>query len=516
VDDAETFLTLDWPEEGTNINLLEDESAKGSYFDGAKRTSRTNTLTPSALSTPRTAMRRRRAMLGLAPPPTGLMTSTPAPLYQMLHQNNAQQKGFRLSICSIDTSTGALLMDANNRSFHPDAALRQCRSVTKTLYDDRDDDDDDFGGDHEMGDTTEYPEVNDGEEANGEAYAHAENDDDDDDEVDFWAPLDPHDASGVRLKPFKKGANVRKRMGRARAAVTDRTSTDSFSFGKQMWQWKADAAGTSRIFAAPHAGGFDEFAEIRKRFRSVRRKWKEEQTKRMARRRRRVVLDDHDDAVDDDDDDDRAFFDLGDEGSPEEGVANDNDDDATWSDFVGGDDANAAEDAPTRISSPSYENLVRAHLAEWFRGAEKYERTTQLSRRVSEWTKRLEPILAAEETHPPFDIHDVGGEILQAVDSENKACAQNGDDDSAEVPFDAIVRGKVEYEVCRTFLAMLQLANDGNLEIMPGVTDAEKSKLATAGRGEEEGAMGRLSVVLKSTAMADSGAYRAPSVASAK
>ena len=29
----------------------------------------------------------------------------------------------------------------------------------------------------------------------------------------------------------------------------------------------------------------------------------------------------------------------------------------------------------------SYEGLVRAHIKEWFRGAEKYQQTTQLSRR---------------------------------------------------------------------------------------------------------------------------------------
>ena len=45
----------------------------------------------------------------------------------------------------------------------------------------------------------------------------------------------------------------------------------------------------------------------------------------------------------------------------------------------------------------------------------RYERTTQLSKRVTEWTERLEPILAAEEMHPPFDIHKVGDNIVERL-----------------------------------------------------------------------------------------------------
>lgn len=494
VDDAETFLTLDWPEEGTDINL-EDENRKGGQGRSMDP--------PTALSTPRTAMRRRRAMLGLAPPPTMLMKSTPAPLYQMLHQKNARQKGFRLSICSIDTSTGALLMDANATAFHSGALEQQhCRTVGKSpsnyvggsdeVYSNVDnDDDDDFGADHEMGSPLR-------ESTTGLGEDHY--DSEDEDEADWWAPLDPHDASGSRARPFRKGSTTKsRRLERRKAVSSDTPAPSTFSFGKQKWEWSVGSNGMCRIVTSSLSGGYDEFGDVRKRFRSMRRKWKEQQKTLMRQRR---VLDDHDD---DDDDDDGAFFDAGENIGDDDLEANGPDADA-WTDLV--DEEHEMEEAPPMLSSPSYENLVRAHISEWFRGAEKYERTTQLSRRVTEWTKRLEPILAAEELHPPFNIRSIGGEIIEAVGNENGGDVDTKSKD-ASVPFESIVRGKVEYEICRSFLAMLQLANDGNIEIIPHDKDDAGTKKDDEVEFRETG---NISVVLKSTKMSDIRDYRAPSV----
>ena len=139
IDDARTFLTLDWPEEGSNIDLVDEKNGTGSN-------EMTMNGTPSALSTPRTAMRRRRRMLGLAPPPTMLMKSTPASLYPMLHANRA--KAFRLSTCNIDRNTGALLMNTNANIFsatkgvaHPGERNLPSEVAMQNIQQDGDDDD---------------------------------------------------------------------------------------------------------------------------------------------------------------------------------------------------------------------------------------------------------------------------------------------------------------------------------------------------------------------------------------
>lgn len=38
---------------------------------------------------------------------------------------------------------------------------------------------------------------------------------------------------------------------------------------------------------------------------------------------------------------------------------------------------------------------------------------TDLSRRVKDWELRIKPILKAEETHAPFDIHQYGRTVLE-------------------------------------------------------------------------------------------------------
>ena len=97
-------------------------------------------------------------------------------------------------------------------------------------------------------------------------------------------------------------------------------------------------------------------------------------------------------------------------------------------------------------------------------------RETQLSRRVTEWTKRLEPILRAQEDAPQFDIHDYSDRILVDIGLVNQQhVEESGNEKEAGaahdwITFDDIARGKDATEVCRMFLACLQLANLGNIE----------------------------------------------------
>ena len=84
-----------------------------------------------------------------------------------------------------------------------------------------------------------------------------------------------------------------------------------------------------------------------------------------------------------------------------------------------------------------------------------------------------------EDSHPPFDIHDYGDEIVQRLQQrelskedlpvceEEDQEEENNDDEndgrvkkskSAQiVQFDQVVEGLNPYEICRIFLASLQL-----------------------------------------------------------
>ncbi|KAK2569030.1 Condensin-2 complex subunit H2 [Acropora cervicornis] len=85
--------------------------------------------------------------------------------------------------------------------------------------------------------------------------------------------------------------------------------------------------------------------------------------------------------------------------------------------------------------------------------AQQFVKETDLSRRVRDWEERILPVLSKEETHRPFDIHKYGEEIMASFKGK---CNQ---------AFKELVHGKEAFEICRLFLATLQLANNYNVEI---------------------------------------------------
>lgn len=107
----------------------------------------------------------------------------------------------------------------------------------------------------------------------------------------------------------------------------------------------------------------------------------------------------------------------------------------------------------------SYEGLVKEIEERWHKAGKEYERTSRLAERVSAWEERLRPIFEEEETHPAFDIDRYGDEIMSRY-------VENLDADAEEVVSLAdLAANKPRYDVCRIFLASLQLANTGNIEI---------------------------------------------------
>eukprot|EP01035_Chromulina_nebulosa_P017504 gene17504-23061_t len=115
-----------------------------------------------------------------------------------------------------------------------------------------------------------------------------------------------------------------------------------------------------------------------------------------------------------------------------------------------------------------YEKLCRQHIDSFMHGAEKYARETQLSKRVTDWTNKLDPILREQEKIPAYDIHQYSDNLLVKVNHITKIKSNNIENisnDNCQIKFEEIAQGQNNAEVCRIFLACLQLVNMGNLQV---------------------------------------------------
>jgi hypothetical protein len=119
-----------------------------------------------------------------------------------------------------------------------------------------------------------------------------------------------------------------------------------------------------------------------------------------------------------------------------------------------------------------YERICRAHLDAFMREAQDFAKDTQLSQRVSAWTRRLEPLLRTEETASAFDIRVYCKNTIGAITAAKKAAPKQ------DVGFCDVVRGRSSAEVSRVFLSCLQLINAGSLGIeVPNLHSADHNIL---------------------------------------
>jgi condensin-2 complex subunit H2 len=153
----------------------------------------------------------------------------------------------------------------------------------------------------------------------------------------------------------------------------------------------------------------------------------------------------------------------------------------------------------------TFEELCRAHIEAFAKGAEKFALNTKLTERVSQWQARLAPILEAEERKAAFDIQYYS-EILLESSLEKlhqlQETKQIGVDDQlwngttmkkrqhnlfntkdpVPVDFGSVTLGCTQSDVCRFFLASLSLANSGNLEILiDDVDDVDEDRYDVGG-----------------------------------
>jgi hypothetical protein len=137
-------------------------------------------------------------------------------------------------------------------------------------------------------------------------------------------------------------------------------------------------------------------------------------------------------------------------------------------------------------SSHSYELICKQFIDSFHRGAAAFARESVLSKRVNDWTNRLEPILRAQEEAQAFDIHACSDEVLERLrvktDTACKHLELSGQEEMAKQPivgFADLAQGHDSAQVCRMFLACLQLANLGNVEIVSISTHPAKQPVVT-------------------------------------
>ncbi|EPY89751.1 condensin-2 complex subunit H2 [Camelus ferus] len=120
-------------------------------------------------------------------------------------------------------------------------------------------------------------------------------------------------------------------------------------------------------------------------------------------------------------------------------------------------------EAEAMPASLSYEELVRRNVELFITTSQKFVQETELSQRIREWEDTIQPLLQEQEQHMPFDIHTYGDQVVSRFRQLNQWC-----------PFAELVAGQPAFEVCRSMLASLQLANDHTVEItqQPGLEAA--------------------------------------------
>nr|KAF6496618.1 non-SMC condensin II complex subunit H2 [Rousettus aegyptiacus] len=111
----------------------------------------------------------------------------------------------------------------------------------------------------------------------------------------------------------------------------------------------------------------------------------------------------------------------------------------------------------------SYEELVRRNVELFISTSQKFVQETELSQRIREWEGTVQPLLQEQEQRVPFDIHTYGDQLVSKFSQLNQWC-----------PFAELVAGQPAFEVCRSMLASLQLANDYTVDIaqQPGLEAA--------------------------------------------
>lgn len=280
-----------------------------------------------------------------------------------------------------------------------------------------------------------------------DTQSEPDNEEDLDDDDDPWKPLNPHEPGNLKVKPFEK-AKVFRRNGKKSAKQASITTLfpPARMHGPvsldltEMWEARQNELGKHR---------------------------NTQPTPLYEKLRKSLTNEGHNIpdtfGTSGNDNEDNAY----DTGFPDFGQHDDeipeykdedfppprekHDDGATcfdtYKDFGHGDQSSQA----------SLEDLCRSHLDALLANIAETEKQTELATRVSSWKQKIEQNLEEQDSHPPFDIHAYGERIVDKLSLEV--------DSKNVMAFTDVVKGQEKHDVARTFSALLQLVNNGEVDL---------------------------------------------------
>ncbi|KAK8797218.1 hypothetical protein WA158_004428 [Blastocystis sp. Blastoise] len=120
-------------------------------------------------------------------------------------------------------------------------------------------------------------------------------------------------------------------------------------------------------------------------------------------------------------------------------------------------------------SFQTYEELCTYYISRFMQGIAQYSHETGLLKRVRMWEERIEPVLQTQLKYPPFDIKISGLSLINTIEEKEELyknkVIQNKQEQINQMSFYQLNKNATDYEIRRNFVALLQLANDKNVEI---------------------------------------------------
>ncbi|GFQ07324.1 condensin-2 complex subunit h2 [Phtheirospermum japonicum] len=269
----------------------------------------------------------------------------------------------------------------------------------------------------------------------GDRYSEPDSDGEDNND-DPWKPLNPHETGNLKIKPYKKvKANMKLQVGGSKKQVS---LTSEFPLAK---------------LCGPISTELTEIWEAK--FGAAERLGKSESLYEKLRQSLLVEESKINEAFDspEDNDDDNGY----DSGSPDTGPIPDFDmPDKTFNseDIPLPQEKHDVPEAPADL-----EDLCRSHLDALLATLAENEKQTEMATRVSTWKQRIEQNLDEQDARPPFDIHKYGERVLNKLST-------GGDSENNALSFGDVVKGQEKHDVARTFSALLQLVNNGDVDLV--------------------------------------------------
>ncbi|XP_078433553.1 condensin-2 complex subunit H2-like protein [Wolffia australiana] len=281
---------------------------------------------------------------------------------------------------------------------------------------------------------------------------YPDSNDDSDEEQDPWEPLNPHEAGNLRIKPFKRCSIFKRKM---------------LHFNKR------EPTGLEFPEAKVEGTIDPELAELFKKHVETQETPHSPRSPPLLEKLRQSLLSRNDN-------DYNVMHDLDDETNEAEAESD-------HMDSIGADDLDLSQnfinmdvdlhlekqpDDGSKFNASdiftkndvegekSLEDLCRSHLDSLLASIVEAEKQTEMAARVSTWKQKIEHTLIAEDSHTPFDIHLYGEKILNKLSEEA--------DDNMVMGFADIVAAQPKNDIARTFSALLQLVNDGAVDLERG------------------------------------------------